>query len=309
MSVKSRKRPGSATVVLAIGALLLVGAGGARVVAQPTEVAVGNDEINFITQRYDFPVAGQSTWYYELISGSQPSISHVVFELNTCLSVVGAGVWDGSDLDTLLAGGQPELVDPDPTCGGTGLKFDQGFEDEETRYYWFTVDGNYAEDSIGLASKGGPSCDSGFSITGPSNTCDEVEEPTYQIGSLVWEDLNQNGLQDAVEVLEPGIADVLIELFENGTCTGDPIADQLTSDLGFYLFTGLAEGIYCVQVTPPQGFVFTLQQVGGDDTIDSDATDEGLILNILLPGDDLDRDAGLVEEVIPVELLLFEVAD
>lgn len=143
-----------------------------------TAVTVGNDEINFITVRYDYPSTGQSTWYYQVISGRRPAISHVTFQMNLdCLDVVDAGTWDGTNLDALNSGaGQPE-VGTDPTTGVTGLKFDQGFVDNEVRYYYFTVDGNYAQSSITVASKGGPGYDTAL-ITGPSLSCQPQETPS-----------------------------------------------------------------------------------------------------------------------------------
>ncbi len=141
-------------------------------------VTVGNDEINFIAVRYDYPSTGQSTWYYQVISGRRPAISHVTFQMNLdCLDVVDAGTWDGVNLDELNSGaGQPE-VGTDPTTGVTGLKFDQDFADNEVRYYYFTVDGNYAQGAITVASKGGPGYDTAL-ITGPSLSCQPQEPPS-----------------------------------------------------------------------------------------------------------------------------------
>ena len=61
-------------------------------VGQP--IAVGNDFFTFTGVQYDFPAAGQSTWYYEIESGSSPAISHVTFELGlACLDVIEACYW------------------------------------------------------------------------------------------------------------------------------------------------------------------------------------------------------------------------
>jgi hypothetical protein len=145
---------------------------------QALAVDVGNDVIDFIEVRYDFPAPGVSTWYYRVLSGSQPSISHVTFELGECLQIVDAGTWDGIDPNNMNSGGGTPVPGSDPTTGITGLKFDQGFQDGEERFYYFTVDGNYAPESIIVASKGGP--DQAFDtalIEGPAPDCSPPPDP------------------------------------------------------------------------------------------------------------------------------------
>ena len=75
---------------------------------------------------------------------------------------------------------------------------------------------------------------------------------TGTIGDFVWQDTNQNGIQD---VGEPGIPGVTVNLFK-----GNQIASTLTDGNGNYLFTGLCAGDYTVsvdQTTVPSGFVPT----------------------------------------------------
>jgi hypothetical protein len=158
------------SVAALIAVLVLVG------VAPALAVQVGNDEVNYMGVTYDYPAVGQSTWYYEVISGGQPAISHLTFELNLdCVEVLEAGTWDGVDKTALTPGGGDPVIGTDPTTGVTGIKFDQGFIEGETRYYYFTVNGNYAEDNtVVVASKGGDSFDSA-TITGPSKVCKDRE--------------------------------------------------------------------------------------------------------------------------------------
>jgi uncharacterized repeat protein (TIGR01451 family) len=157
-------------ITTALLALVLIGA--LAISAKPAAaVTVGNHQVNFITVRNDYPSAGVSTWYYTVISGRRPAISHVVFQLNlNCLHVVAAGTWNGTNQNNLTQnGGNPE-IGRDPTTNVTGIKFDQEFNDNETRHYYITVNGNYAQEQITIAAKAGP----GFStalITGPSLTC------------------------------------------------------------------------------------------------------------------------------------------
>jgi uncharacterized repeat protein (TIGR01451 family) len=94
--------------------------------------------------------------------------------------------------------------------------------------------------------------------------------PAQQIASLgdfVWEDLNRDGLQDPDE---PAIPNVPVSLLD---CTTPPnvLATTTTNSIGYYLFDNLTPGCYEVQFGRPAGFVFTLQNVGINEAIDSDA--------------------------------------
>jgi uncharacterized repeat protein (TIGR01451 family) len=85
------------------------------------------------------------------------------------------------------------------------------------------------------------------------------------IGDRVWNDLNQNGQQDADE---PGMANVTVRLV---TGADDAIVNATTTDAdGAYRFEDMAPGSYRVIFTLPAGFHFTLQN-NGDDCCDSDA--------------------------------------
>jgi len=154
-------------------------------------VQVGNDEINFIQVLYNYPSAGQSTWYYEVISGSQPSISHVLFELDPlCLRLWAAGTWDGTDPSSLTVnGGQPSLG-TDGSTGYTGLKFDEGFNDGEVRYYYFTLDALFVQsDMVTVVSKGGNSFDTA-QITGPAVACPAASPGLSLVKTVNGDDAN-----------------------------------------------------------------------------------------------------------------------
>jgi len=139
-------------------------------------VTVGNDDITFVAVSNDYPGAGQSTWYYTVTSGAKPAISHINFALPDCLSVVGAGTWGPLRTNLTPGGGLPE-VGTDPTTGVSGIKFDEGFEEGESRNYYFSVNGNYASSPILVASKGGPGFDTGM-VTGPGSCGAPAATPT-----------------------------------------------------------------------------------------------------------------------------------
>jgi hypothetical protein len=119
---------------------------------------VGPYEVTFVTMRYDYPNPGYSTWFYTVSSPlEENAISHLVFELGACCSVVDAGVW--VDYTTLVSWWNTGNIDvtQDPTTGVFGIKFDDGFNEGETRNYYFTVEGNHAvqEGGITVAIKTG----------------------------------------------------------------------------------------------------------------------------------------------------------
>lgn len=89
-----------------------------------------------------------------------------------------------------------------------------------------------------------------------------------EIGDLVWEDRNKNGLKD---VLELGIENVEVKLDGNN---GLGIAVNLitnTDNTGSYLFNNLEPGEYSVTFVKPDEYIFSPQNVGTDETKDSDA--------------------------------------
>ena len=125
----------------------------------------------------------------------------------------------------------------------------------------------------------------------------------------MWYDTNQNGQQDADE---PGVNGITAELYDNATCTGVATDSTTTANGGvpaadgFYQFTGLDSGDYCVAFTGlPPGYQITVQNTGPD-TSDSDADPvTGQIQNINLTADDPTNDAGLIALVGSINGLVY----
>lgn len=141
-----------------------------------TPVTIGNDTVYFDGVRYDYPIAGQSTWYYCVESGRRPAISHVTYDLNLtgeggCQTIADQGTWGATQNDLNSGAGIP-VTGNDPRTSIYGLKFDQGFNDNESRNYYFTMNGNLVSEDITLATKAGRGFDVGL-ISGPSSTCEE----------------------------------------------------------------------------------------------------------------------------------------
>ena len=121
------------------------------------------------------------------------------------------------------------------------------------------------------------------------------------LGNFVWNDLDRDGLQ---EVGEPGVGNVTVTLTGGGTdaiigTPDDTTASATTSGSGAYAFIGLVPGTqYRLTFSNlPSGYVLTQANVGGDDTIDSDANPaNGQTTIVTLTSGELNNtlDAGLV---------------
>jgi len=112
------------------------------------------------------------------------------------------------------------------------------------------------------------------------------------VGDMVWNDMNQNGLQDDGEA---GLADIWVYLYG---CDDMLMDSTMTDSSGMYLFDNLMPGDYYLAIDYPNGWILTLQNVGDDDAIDSDFDRYRKTTDCftLAPGEDnTDMDAGLFE--------------
>lgn len=125
-----------------------------------------------------------------------------------------------------------------------------------------------------------------------SNTV-TVKIPTLKIGEKVWEDTNRNGTQDPGE---KGIEGVHLQLLDKA---GNVLKDGQTDAQGNYLFDGLTEGTYRVQVEVPSGYTFTMKQNGQEITINSNATKTGATKDITLSDDNLTVNFGAYKNSNP----------
>jgi hypothetical protein len=99
---------------------------------------------------------------------------------------------------------------------------------------------------------------------------------TLSIGDTVWNDVNNNGLQDTGE---SGIGGVTVKLWTPGSdnaiggtgTAADTLAATTTTDgTGAYSFAGLIVGKYFVTVTPPTVYSVVSSTVAGDNGVDGD---------------------------------------
>ncbi len=85
------------------------------------------------------------------------------------------------------------------------------------------------------------------------------------IGNLVWEDFDQNGIQN---IGEKGVGGITVNLYND---QHQFIASTLTNASGIYWFYPMPPGEYIVEFLIPSGFMLTLDNAG-DDQLDSDIT-------------------------------------
>ncbi len=131
------------------------------------------------------------------------------------------------------------------------------------------------------------------------------------VGDFVWNDLNRDGIQDEDE---PGLPDVTVAIFN--TNTGLPLVDAdgnprtvVTDEFGQFLFADLSPGNFYLTLSDiPIGFEATVQNVGSNDSVDSDlysnvsqTTPTGPLVDgvqyTALDAGLFDREAGLVADI------------
>lgn len=117
------------------------------------------------------------------------------------------------------------------------------------------------------------------------------------IGDYVWEDINQDGVQNDGEA---GINGITVNLYDGSGNLLDTTttANDSNGNAGYYLFDDLPASDYQVEVEAPTGYNFTDEGQGSDGDLDSDVdTTTGLteVETLSIGEHDLSQDAGLVQ--------------
>jgi uncharacterized repeat protein (TIGR01451 family) len=111
------------------------------------------------------------------------------------------------------------------------------------------------------------------------------------VGDRVWNDQNQNGIQDPGE---PGVGNVTVTLSSNGV----PISVAVTPANGIYVFVNVLPGNYTVTFSNlPVGATLSPTNAGTNDALDSDVSPgPGLSVPVTVPPASQNRtiDAGLI---------------
>ncbi|WP_324176003.1 SdrD B-like domain-containing protein [Staphylococcus pseudintermedius] len=126
------------------------------------------------------------------------------------------------------------------------------------------------------------------------------EEERFNLGDKVWEDLNQDGIQNENE---PGIKGVKVTLTKEDGST----VETTTDENGNYKFTELPNGKYKVVFETPEGYEATKVNVG-DTALDSDGQTVEVVID---DKDDMTIDSGFhkPEEVEPPKEERFNLGD
>lgn len=125
---------------------------------------------------------------------------------------------------------------------------------------------------------------------------------TASLGNFVWNDVNNNGVQDANEAGVPGVT---VTLYGSDGVT--PIANTTTDEFGFYVFNNLNAGDYVVGFSNlPSGYSFSPQNAGGNDANDNDADPSNgktAVINLSAGEIDMTVDAGINNSSLPTAAL------
>ncbi len=227
------------------------------------------------------------------IANSDPDESPYLFDIqgngtSPSDGVIGNLVWLDNDGDGIqdagedaMAGITVSLFDSGDNALGSGVSGADGsytfgglasgnyyltFTNAPTGYVLSPLNqgGDDALDSDADPGDGAKTATFFLNISATDNTWDAGFKTTG-VGDFVWLDVNENGIQDGGETGVPGID---IELKIDG---GASVATTTTDGNGYYSFIDISPQTYRLYFTNlAAGYVFSAQNVGGDDTVDSD---------------------------------------
>ena len=126
-------------------------------------------------------------------------------------------------------------------------------------------------------------------------TCQGEEVNPGSIGDKVFNDLDQDGIQDANE---PGVSGVTVQL---KNCSNTVLTTTTTNGNGQYNFGNLDQGCYRIGIVLPNGFSVSPQNVGNDAN-DSDISPTSLMtgnINLDQGENDPTNDAGIIRDPEP----------
>jgi len=216
-----------------------------------------------LTVSYDKPLYEPDEVFTITIQGEPGTIPFILLDTDAGPTVIGG-------LGSLDIGFSANFVSvrvPRLDANGTFVgSCDLGCQPSGSTLYTQVIGVNLSEGELSLSN----STTLNFAdSTGECTPCSSV------IGDYVWEDTDEDGIQDGDEF---GIAGVTVVL-KNAADT--VIATTMTDMNGGYLFTGVCPGTFTVEVDPatvPPGMVPTGCELGGDDSKDSNCDPATVVL-------------------------------
>lgn len=137
---------------------------------------------------------------------------------------------------------------------------------------------------------------------GADENIDDIDLGLYpmlvELGNRVWYDVNQNGIQDAGE--KDNVANVTVKLYKEG---GEFVKETKTRASGLYDFKDLMAGNYYVVFDIPANYKVSPQNVGTNESDDSDAnptTGKTDVVTLVAGIDNRTVDMGLYQEASKV---------
>lgn len=237
------------------------------------------------------PATGLSECIVLMASEDNSTIDAGIYPPDPDPAGIGDRVWLDIDHDGIQSGGEPGMADIEVTLYECGVGEVATTSTDASGYYGFAdlapgsyrlefalPDGHsFSESDQGYDNGRDSDVDPATGLTVCTNlqpgeyddswdaglytdTC----PPPIQVGDLVWNDLDQDGIQDPGE---PGISGVTVTLYD---CIGSPMETTVTDAGGNYYFSGFNHGSYQIGFESPDGFAFSPQYQGGDAAVDSD---------------------------------------
>ncbi len=274
--------------------------------ADPATGQVLNIDLHTVDQTIDMGVfvPGSVSGLVWCESGTSPNITYDFADADVLQNGIGVTLYEDTNCNDSLDGVEAATaLSQDTVAGvysfGNLITGGPGAGDNPPGCYLVQID--VADPDLGV-------CDNPIT---PSILSPDIDAPNpdnsgndfghneeISLGNFVWYDSNQDGIQD---LNEAGINNITVDLYTNATCTGASSQTTATASGGlpaadgWYEFSPLASGSYCIEFSNiPSGWVFTQQNQGGNNAVDSD-TDPGTgqITDIDLQNNDPDEDSGI----------------
>lgn len=258
----------------------------------------GNVFTGTLTLESVAPVGG--TTGVEILYTAWPSAALAVDPDDATNGATGTTVWcDAPSGGSVRSGNGTDADCPTSPDDVTGLRFlrDGAFTPTDTMKMAITMTPLGNEEGDVYENRTAGRVDGVSLPVGPAIR--QVNVVASEIGDLIWNDLNMNGIQDAGE---PGIVGVPVSI--SGTdVDGNTVTAATTTDAnGAYSFTNLPSGSYVITFDPAwvvaNNFTFTLPVQGADIQLDSDAdqtTGASAAITLGVNESRPDIDAGVVQ--------------